>query len=220
MAKLDDCVLPLDIRQLVSYEESSISAVFAAMGIAVIVLVTVLVVSGSPLCNLSRGRIEAFWWVSDMNNRLSPLNACHSYGLFATMTTFRHELVFQGSSDGVSWESFELPWKPGHSADAAPAVVPLGHMPRLDWRLWFLPLNNSKPSWLQQVCRQLLKGSPSVFGLFYKTGSYTPSSPPRFVRIVKYAYVFSKPSGVLAKLFGNGGRDSEIAESPSHYWHR
>lgn len=44
---------------------------------------------------------------------IAPLRIADRYGLFAVMTTTRPEIVFEGSTDGQSWQSYEFKYKPG-----------------------------------------------------------------------------------------------------------
>lgn len=112
----------------------------------------------------------------------------NSYGLFAVMTTERPELVIEGSDDGQEWKAYELPYKPGDPGRAPRWVAP--HQPRLDWQLWFAALGSPQRNpWLFQVCRQLLRGSPAVLGLF--AHNPFPEQPPRYLRVVRYQYRFA-----------------------------
>jgi hypothetical protein len=56
------------------------------------------------------------------------------------MTTRRTEVIVEGSLDGQEWYEYELPYKPG-DVSKPPSFVPPGHLPRLDWRMWFLPFS-------------------------------------------------------------------------------
>lgn len=91
--------------------------------------------------------------------------ACH-YGLFAHMTKFRDEVLLEVSDDyfersqqqnlgafdaedAALWRPVEFLYKPGSGAGESrqgkikKILWPPLHMPRLDWRLWFVPLNPS-----------------------------------------------------------------------------
>jgi hypothetical protein len=46
-------------------------------------------------------------------NTLAELRSFNGYGLFRVMTTERPEVVIEGSNDGVTWNEYEFPWKPG-----------------------------------------------------------------------------------------------------------
>ncbi|MCH2138593.1 MAG: lipase maturation factor family protein [Phycisphaerales bacterium] len=66
---------------------------------------------------------------------LQPWHFTSNYGLFATMTTTRPEIVIETSDDGEHWTPIAFKAKPG-PVDQAPALSqPM--MPRLDWQLWF-----------------------------------------------------------------------------------
>lgn len=117
-----------------------------------------------------------------------PLALANSYGLFAVMTTERPELIIEGSRDGITWQAYELPWKPGDPARRPRFVTP--HMPRLDWQLWFAALSPYRErGWLLRLCERLLEASPEVRGLLY----HDPfgDEPPRFIRILRYDYRFT-----------------------------
>lgn len=122
---------------------------------------------------------------------LSDLQGFHlfnSYGLFAVMTTRRPEILLQGSNDGNTWQSYEFPYKPG-ALDRAPPVV-FGHMPRLDWQMWFAALGQYRRNpWLIELMRALTRGEPKVLQLF-EVNPFS-EAPPRFVRAVVYEYHFS-----------------------------
>ena len=104
------------------------------------------------------------------------------------MTTGRPEIIIEGSTDGIEWHSYELPYKPG-TVNRAP-VWATPHQPRLDWQLWFAALApaNRNP-WLQGLMAGLLSGSEPVLGLFEKDPF--PTEPPKFVRAQLYQYRFS-----------------------------
>jgi predicted DCC family thiol-disulfide oxidoreductase YuxK len=63
------------------------------------------------------------------------------YGLFASMTTDRPELIIEGSNDGTHWQAYEFKWKPGDIYRRPRFCVP--HMPRLDWQMWFSAIHRT-----------------------------------------------------------------------------
>jgi predicted DCC family thiol-disulfide oxidoreductase YuxK len=122
---------------------------------------------------------------------LSPFRIVDPYGLFAVMTTERAEIVIEGSMDGATWEPYEFRWKPG-DVRRAPAFL-IGHMPRLDWQMWFAALGGVRENpWFVALCERLLQGSPPVRALF----AHEPfdRKPPRFLRAVLYQYHFTNPA--------------------------
>lgn len=120
---------------------------------------------------------------------LSGLHAFNAYGLFAVMTTHRPEVILEGTRDGRLWHEYELPYKPG-ALDRAPPFL-LGHMPRLDWQLWFAALGGPRRQpWVARLMQRLVEGEPSVLRLF----SHNPfeDAPPKAVRALVYEYRFTQ----------------------------
>ena len=121
---------------------------------------------------------------------VQPFASLNGYGLFAVMTTTRQEIVIEGSRDGVTWAAYEFKWKPG-DVNRRPAFVQ-PHMPRLDWRMWFAPLEPYQRSpWYFHFLAGLLRGSPEVKALL--ANDPFPGEPPRYLRSTLYAYRFSRP---------------------------
>ena len=119
---------------------------------------------------------------------LSPFRTINNYGLFAVMTTERHEIIVQGSNDGVHWSDYEFKYKPGDVRRRPVFVAP--HQPRLDWQMWFAALGNYQQNpWLQNFCVRLLQGSPQVLALLAKNPF--PDKPPHYVRAELYNYQFT-----------------------------
>lgn len=122
------------------------------------------------------------WW--------SPLYiGCH-YGLFATMTTRRDEVIIEGSNDGETWHEFQFLYKPG-DVTKPPPIVPLFHMPRVDWRIWFLPLKRSHDNWFDWFLVRLLEGSPPVYRLMSSDNVFSAAHPPKKIRANIYNYQFA-----------------------------
>ncbi len=117
-----------------------------------------------------------------------PWYLTSNYGLFAVMTTVRHEIIVQGSPDGTEWRDYAFPYKPG-DVDRAPRWV-APHQPRLDWQMWFAALGSYRDNpWFVNFVRRLLQGSPEVLGLLSKNPF--PDAPPRYVRALLYDYQFT-----------------------------
>ena len=76
----------------------------------------------------------------DLLHLVTPLRIVNSYGLFASMTTTRPEIIVEGSRDGVEWLAYEFRYKPGDLNRMPPVVAP--HQPRLDWQMWFAALGH------------------------------------------------------------------------------
>lgn len=169
------------------------------IGLAGVLLALSLCVSIRRLGRLSEGLQEALALIA-------PLRSVNSYGLFAVMTTERHEIALEGSVDGVTWRRYELPWKPNRVEDRPRFATP--HMPRLDWQLWFAALGRcERQPWFHSLMRRMLEGSPDVLGLF-KNNPF-PKSPPRFLRTPLAGYHFS--SGT-AWLHGTWWKSEPIGE--------
>ena len=90
----------------------------------------VLSVGGLPQVQPHAPRV-----VQALTARAAPWHLTSNYGLFATMTTTRPELVVEASEDGAHWQPYVWRFAPG-AVDQAPALSQPG-MPRLDWQLWF-----------------------------------------------------------------------------------
>ncbi len=117
-----------------------------------------------------------------------PLQIANTYGLFASMTTTRPEIVVQGSNDGVTWLDYEFPYKAGDLRQPPHWVAP--YQPRLDWQMWFAALGDYRSTpWFTNFMVRLLQGSPEVLGLL-KTNPF-PNTPPKYVRAELFDYGFT-----------------------------
>ena len=117
-----------------------------------------------------------------------PFRTINNYGLFAMMTTQRHEIVIEGSSDGVLWLAYEFHWKPGDVKRVPGWVMP--HQPRLDWQMWFAALGNYQENpWVIYLMARLMENSKPVTALL-KTNPF-PGQPPKYIRAGVYDYHFT-----------------------------
>ena len=154
--------------------------------VAILVLVTTQAMT-------SRFRWQLPWphFTERLAGALRPFRIANAYGLFAVMTTTRHEIVVEGSNDGQVWLPYGFKWKPGDPARAPGFVAP--HQPRLDWQMWFAALSNYRRTpWFQNFLYRLLQGSPEVLSLLEHNPF--PEAPPRYIRSVVYDYRFTDPA--------------------------
>lgn len=119
---------------------------------------------------------------------VSPFLVVNSYGLFASMTTSRPEIVVEGSNDGEHWQAYTFRYKPGTVTRAPSWNIP--HQPRLDWQMWFAALNGPRRAyWFANFVVRLLEGSTGVVALL--RNDPFPGHPPKYVRALLYDYRFS-----------------------------
>ena len=89
------------------------------------------------------------------------------------------------------WREYTFLFKPSR-VNKSPPFVPF-HLPALDWRLWFLPLEAARggepPVWFMRVLVRLLECEPTVMELFEHC-PFTADDPPRFMRALLYDYRF------------------------------
>jgi predicted DCC family thiol-disulfide oxidoreductase YuxK len=117
-----------------------------------------------------------------------PFRSLNQYGLFAVMTTARHEIVLEGSVDGTHWLPYEFRWKPGDPVRRPEFVAP--HQPRLDWQMWFAALTDFRQQpWFLQFCRRLLEGSRPVEAQL--ASNPFARAPPKYIRALLYDYQFT-----------------------------
>jgi hypothetical protein len=136
------------------------------------------------------GSVPAF--PSSVAQQLEPLRLVNSYGLFATMTTSRPEIIVEGSEDGNTWLPYEFKYKPGDLYRSPAWIEPF--QPRLDWQMWFAALEGSPyyEGWFPTFARRLLQGTPEVLALLDKNPF--PDHPPRYIRATLYDYTFADAS--------------------------
>jgi predicted DCC family thiol-disulfide oxidoreductase YuxK len=119
---------------------------------------------------------------------LGPFRTFSTYGLFAVMTTERHEIIVEGSDDGLKWLPYDFKYKPGDLNHPPGFVAPF--QPRLDWQMWFAALGSYRDNpWFVQFCQRLLQGSPDVVALLAKNPF--PDKPPKYIRAGVYDYHFT-----------------------------
>jgi hypothetical protein len=120
----------------------------------------------------------------------SAFESINAYGLFASMTTRRLELIVEGSDDGRNWLPYEFKWKPGDVSRTPRFCEP--HMPRLDWQMWFAALDVERgrlEGWVPLFLDRLHEGSPAVVALL--RANPFPDHPPRHLRVLVYDYHFT-----------------------------
>jgi hypothetical protein len=133
---------------------------------------------------------------------VEPFHLVNRYGLFAIMTTWRLEIIVEGSIDGRQWEPYEFKWKPGEVRRPPPWMAP--HQPRLDWQMWFAALGSrASNAWFDSFCDRLTEGTPEVLALLWKNPF--PVTPPRYIRGVIYHYRFT---------------DRQERRASGAWWHR
>jgi predicted DCC family thiol-disulfide oxidoreductase YuxK len=146
----------------------------------------VMIVSITGLAGMFGFRVPAI--VSAAVGPVAPFGVVNQYGLFATMTTSRPEISIEGSNDGMEWQEYTFPFKPGPLNRAPGWAEPM--QPRLDWQMWFAALGNYRENpWLLRFMMRLLQGSPPVLELM----EHNPfeGKPPRYVRAMVYDYRFT-----------------------------
>ena len=160
---------------------------------AVVVPVTALlfVLGAANLTRTMGLQIPGTGWLQPLRRALAPLHLSGGYGLFASMTTKRPEIVVEGSLDGSTWQAYEFRWKPT-DPDRRPTFAVL-HMPRLDWQLWFAALRGyNRAPWFGHLAARLLEGSPVVLGLL--EADPFAGTPPQYLRARLFDYHFSTPA--------------------------
>lgn len=119
---------------------------------------------------------------------ISSLRLVNAYGLFASMTTLRPEIILEGSDDSQTWKPYKFKYKPGDLHRRPPVVAP--HQPRLDWQMWFAALADYRASpWILNLVESLLLGSPEVLKLLAENPF--PEKPPHYIRGILYDYHFT-----------------------------
>jgi lipase maturation factor 1 len=144
---------------------------------------TLALLATTELAQRLRPALRAARRLDGLAAALEPMHAVSSYGLFASMTTTRPEIVIEGSNDGQTWREYGFRHKPGDVMRAPGWVAP--HQPRLDWQMWFAALH-LPPAWFPRFLARLLEGSPDVLALLGENPF--PERPPRYVRALLYEY--------------------------------
>ncbi|MFI5372263.1 MAG: lipase maturation factor family protein [Candidatus Eisenbacteria bacterium] len=188
---LDDAAWPRLLRRVASLDPVTAPGTPSrAIGrrVASAVAIVLLVLGLTPLLGSMRVPMQWLGPLPAAYELMVPFRTVNAYGLFAVMTTERSEIVVEGSADGVTWKPYGFRWKPG-DVSRKPEFVP-GHMPRLDWQMWFAALDPTHPApWLVMCCERLLEGSKPVRALL--GADPFPVTPPRYVRADLYRYRFS-----------------------------
>jgi Lipase maturation factor len=157
--------------------------------VAVTIALLAVVGGGSVLMSLQQLGIPLPPGGPTLLHSVMRFQIVNPYGLFATMTTERPEIIVEGSNDGVEWRAYEFRYKAGDLHRPPPIVAP--HQPRLDWQMWFAALGSYQENrWFVNFIARLLEGRPQVLGLL----AYNPfpNAPPRYIRARLYSYHFTR----------------------------
>ncbi len=179
------CVFLFDDRALQKLRLRARTARTSAVAVAAIAVV-IVVLSLSELHEMFLDASPEL--VNTVVRVAAPLQIANTYGLFASMTITRPEIIVQGSNDGITWIDFAFPYKPGDLRQPPHWVAP--YQPRLDWQMWFAALSDHRSSpWFTNFMLRLLQGSPAALGLL-ATNPF-PQAPPKYVRALLFDYSFT-----------------------------
>jgi hypothetical protein len=126
-----------------------------------------------------------------MNASFNRWQLANAYGAFGTVTKERIEIVVEGTMDedpdAATWHEYGFKGKPGDLHRIPRQYAPY-HL-RLDWLMWFLPLDRSLDDWFTAFLVKLLQADAATLRLL----AHDPfdGEPPRWVRAVSYRYRFA-----------------------------
>jgi len=172
------------------------AATSALLLVIALVLVPASLVTAGELA-LRRPIDPLSGWVRWVNH----FRLANRYHVFPEVRTQRIEVQVEASLDGKHWEPLDFRFRPDDPAQAPGFIVP--HQPRLDWMLWFVPMNPAFLDLFDGFLTRLTEGSPPVTALLAR--SPTGAEPPRLLRVRVYRYRFTTPQ--------------ERAET-GHWWQR
>ncbi len=109
------------------------------------------------------------------------------YHVFPTVNQQRVELIIEGTVDGRTWLPYRFKYKPGELNKPLYFVIP--HQPRLDWMVWFVPLNPIFEDWFGSFLDALLDNSASVTALLEHNPF--PDAAPIAIRVQAFEYRFT-----------------------------
>ncbi len=135
---------------------------------------------------------------------VSPFFLSYPYGIFRDSARLgpRRGIVFQGSMDGVHWQTYENEYNPVEPLKQRPQFF-APHQPRLDHlfiyesgRFHFAYINGINPYYgarrpLPFIAQRLFEQSPDVLALFAKNPF--PGRPPAQLRVRFASYRFTSP---------------------------
>jgi predicted DCC family thiol-disulfide oxidoreductase YuxK len=154
----------------------------------VVVALTCVIGLLSTLFSLQALRVQLPAAARALISAAAPFGITSSYGLFATMTTRRPEIVIEGSNDGAEWREYEFRYKPGRLDRRPPWVAP--HQPRLDWQMWFAAFSSYQENvWFLNLLARLLQNNAEVLSQFEHNPF--PDRAPRLIRASLYEYRFT-----------------------------
>jgi hypothetical protein len=124
--------------------------------------------------------------INQLYKRQHTLRLCNYQGKFGGMHDFRWECIIEGSADGNTWRQYHWKYKLNKGPNECGRILPL-HLPRLDWRVWFLPLyarrGGEPPDWYYVLLEKLLLQQPEVVRLLERDPFGGADEPrPRYIR--------------------------------------
>jgi hypothetical protein len=194
-------VMPASLTDRLTRGPSPVSSHRPAHTAAVITLAAfVFGVSGIEMGEMFSGR-RSPQPVATVLMQIRGLRIVNRYHVFPTIKTERMEIIIEGSQDGEHWRPYRFRYRPGDPARRPRVVLP--HSPRLDWMMWFVPMDPVFLPWFQAFLYRLLENAPGVLELL-ETHPF-PLTPPRFLRAELYRYRFT---------------DAQTRESTGQWWRR
>lgn len=151
------------------------------LAIALVVVPASLVTAGELM--LRRPIEPLSGWVQWVNR----VFVANRYHVFPEVRTERIEVQIEASADGEHWTPLDFRYRPDDPAQAPAFIVP--RQPRLDWMLWFVPMNPAFLDLFDRFLVRLTEGSPPVTALL----AHPPleQGPPRLLRVRAYRYRFT-----------------------------
>lgn len=131
--------------------------------------------------------------IIEWHGRVSELHIASSYGLFASLTTRRDEILIEGFNSSHGWFRYKLPAQPNDPFEAPRFVLP--HQPRLDWQFWFASLQGYRGAvWLLNLARRLLDPSSAVIVGTLFDESFDKLPAPSMLRLTIRQFQFNDPA--------------------------
>jgi hypothetical protein len=125
-----------------------------------------------------------------MNTSYDPLNLVNTYGAFGSVGKERLNIIFEGSTDSVTWKEYPYKALPVALDKRPPQIAP--YQPHFDWQMWFAAMSTpDEYPWTTTLIKKLLKNDPLTLSLFGENPFKT--TPPKYIRAILYRYSFAKP---------------------------